>query len=339
MEVEKRCTELVIQLEKAREEGETIILKNEVEMLLLRREDVLKDGWKEDSEEKINARMESSLLLAEVDERGSPVSVGNPHLDQSLASELGCTWIGGVQLDQSLNSSQDVASQTDLFAYELEGLKQAMADDSPQQRKHFFAIEEDECSLDIPLEVEEGEEEVVGDYGKHDEAVGETEGSLEEELRSSVLQEGGEELEITEGRDGSQQQELMKTFLREGKLGSPFCGKILGKEMLVYEVEGNSLFEREASMSKPSSVDCAVNTETSKEENEVPKKTFFSFVKSLLAWLLLLLALFTTFGAVRVDHKVHLPSTWILLYRLFGSSLPFPFISLAFDSNPRPFIN
>ena len=110
-------------------------------------------------------------------------------------------------------------------------------------------------------------------------------------------------------------------------------------EMLAYEVESYSPFEKEASTSKPSSVDCAVNTDTSIEGKEVPKKTAAGFVKILLAWLLLLLTLFTTFGAVRVDHKVHLPSTWLILYHLFGSSLPFPIIAVAFDSNPRPHIN
>ena len=326
LKVEKRCTELATQLEKASEKGEKKILENEVEKLLLRREEELKSGWKGGFEEKINVRIESEV--GEI-----PVPVGNPSLDQSLASELGCPWNGGVQLDQSLNSSQDVASQTDLFASELKELKQAMADDSPE-RKHFFAIEEDDCSLDIHLE-EEGEELVVGDGDKlgsalEGELVGETEASLEEELRSSYVQEGGDELESTQGSSKS-----------GGKASLPFCGKnnILGMEMLVYdsyEVESNSSFEKEASMSKPSLVDFAVNTDTVKE---VPKKTVAGFVKSLLAWLLLLLTLFTTFGAVRVDHKVHLPSTWLLLYHLFGSSLPFPIIAVAFDSNPRPHIN
>ena len=291
LEVEKRCTELATQLEKASEKGEKKILENKVEKLLLRREEELKGGWRGGFEEKINVRIES-----EVGEREIPVPVGNPSLDQSLASELGCPWNGGVQLDQSLNSSQDVASQTDLFASGLKGLKQAMADDSPE-KKHFFAIEEDDCSLDIHLE-EEREEEVVGDGDKlgsalEDEAVGETETSLEEELRSSVLLEEGHELESTQGRDGSQQQKLMKTFLREGMLGSPFCGKgeIHGMEMLANEVESYSSFEKEASTSKPSSVDCAVNTDTSIEGKEVPKKTAAGFVKILLAWLLLLLTL------------------------------------------------
>ena len=140
-EVEKRCAELAIQLEKAREEVEKKILENEVEKLLLRKEEGLTDKWKEEFEKNINGTTESPLQ-AKADGRESPVPFINPHLDQSFASGLGCTWNGGVQLDQSLHSSQDVASQTDLFASELEGLKQAIADDSPE-RKHFFAIEVD----------------------------------------------------------------------------------------------------------------------------------------------------------------------------------------------------
>ena len=38
LEVEKKCTEFAIQLEKAREEGDKKILEREVEILLLRRE-------------------------------------------------------------------------------------------------------------------------------------------------------------------------------------------------------------------------------------------------------------------------------------------------------------
>ena len=161
-----------------------------------------------------------------------------------------------------------------------------------------------------------------------DEEVGETETSLEEELRSSFLQEGGFKLESKQGRDGCQQLQ---------ELTSPFCGKssFPGVEMLVHDEDSDSSFLREAGIRKQSSVECAVNT----EERELPKKNFAGFVKSLLAWLLLILSLFTTFGAVRVDHKVHFPSTWLLLYQLFGSSLPLPFISVAFDSNPRPHIN
>ena len=341
LKAEKRCTELAIQLEKARDENEKKILESEVEILLLRREEKLKDERKEEFEENCDWTSESSLK-ADVGERESPVSVGNPHFhQQSLAAELGCAWNGVVKLALPLVSSQEVASQTDLFANELEGLKRAMADDSPE-RKHF-AIEGDDCS---PEEKEGEKKKVVVDYGKpgsalEDEADEETETSLEEELMSSVLHERGHELQSTEGRACSQQQESMKALLREGKLGSPFCGKsnILGMEMLAHKVESCSPFERETRTIKPSSVDCSVNTEAPSEEKEVPKKTVAGFVKSLLAWLLLFLTLFTTFGAVRVDHKVHLPSTWLLLHHIFGSFLPLPIISIAFDSNPRPHIN
>ena len=305
------CKELAIQLERAREEAEKMILESGVEKLLLQREKGLENGRQEESEENFDWKDKSPLLTDE-DEIQSPLSVRCPHLDHSL------------------HSSQDVASQTDLFASELEGLKQAMADDL-QEEKHLLAIEEDDCSLDINLEEGERQEEVVGYNGKvgnivQEEAVGKTETSLEEEMRSSVPQ-------------GDGHLESLKTFSRAGKASLPFCeiSNILGLEM--YDEESDSSFDREAYIRKPSSVDCAVNTETSTNEKKLPKKTIAGFVKSLLAWLLLLLTVFTTCGAVKVDHKLHLPSTWLLLYHLFGSLLPLPIVTVAFDSNPRPHIN
>ena len=135
--------------------------------------------------------------------------------------------------------------------------------------------------------------------------------------------------------------ESLKAFPRGRKASSPFCelSNIPGLEMLMYDEESDSSFDREAYIRKPSSVDCAVNTETSTNEKKLPKKTIAGFVKSLLAWLLLLFTVFTTCGAVKVDHKLHLPSTWLLLYQLLGPYLPLPTISVAFDSNPRPHIN
>ena len=325
------CKELAIQLERAREEAEKMILESEVEKFVLRREKGLKNGRQEESEENFDWKVKSPLLT-KLDEIQSSLSVRNPHLDQSLASELGCTLEEGFQLEQYLHSSQDVASQTDLFASELEVLKQAIADDLLEE-KHLLAIEEDDCSLDINLEEGESQEEVVGYDGKpgnimQKEAVGKTETSLEEELRSSFL-------------PGDGHLESPKNFSRTGKASSIFCDRsnILGLEMLMCDEESESSFDREASIRKPSSVDCAVNTETSTNEKKLPNKTFAGFVKSLLAWLLLFLTVFTTCGAVRVDHKVHLPSTWLLLYQLFGPYLPLPTISVAFDSNPRPHIN
>ena len=102
MEVEKRCNELAIQLEKAREEGEKKILEREVEILLLRREEGLKKRWEVEFEENLNWATTRSPLHVGVDERENLGSVENSHLDQSLLSELGSTWNGGVQLEQSL---------------------------------------------------------------------------------------------------------------------------------------------------------------------------------------------------------------------------------------------
>ena len=113
------CKELAIQLERAREEAEKMILESEVEKFVLRREKGLKNGRQEESEENFDWKVQSPLLT-EKDEIQSPLSVRNPHLDQSLASESGCTLEEGFQLEQYLHSSQDVASQTDLFASELE---------------------------------------------------------------------------------------------------------------------------------------------------------------------------------------------------------------------------
>ena len=91
MEVEKKCTELAIQLEKAREEGDKKILEREVEILLLRREEGLRKRWKMEYEENLNWATTRSPLHAGADERENLGSVGNPHLDQSLLSELGST--------------------------------------------------------------------------------------------------------------------------------------------------------------------------------------------------------------------------------------------------------
>ena len=280
-------------------------MEREIEKLLLRKEEKLEIRWKD----------EENTCLEEVG--GKEGLVGDPslHLDRSLALEMDCDWEvdGEVEQHQSFHSSQDAASQTDLFASELGRLKQAMEDVSLEER-HSFAIEEDDCALNVHLEEGEGQEEVLENTGNV-ENVDVMETSLQEELKASLLPDNVESMKEKEKRSGM--------------LRSPICDKSIVVSM--EEEEEDLAFEREVG---PSSVDCAVNTET---EEEISTKS--GSIKNLLAWLLLLLALFTTFGAFRVDHKVHLPSTWLLLYHLFGSSLPLPVISVEYDSNPRPHIN
>ena len=257
---------------------------------------------------------EENTCLEEVGGKEGLVGDRSLHLDRSLALEMDCDWEvnGEVEQQQSFHSSQDAASQTDLFASELGRLKQAMEDVSLEER-HSFAIEEDDCALNVHLEEGEGQEEVLENTGNV-ENVDVMERSIQEELKASLLPDNVESMKEKEKRSGM--------------LRSPICDKSIIVSM---EEEEDLALEREVG---PSSVDCAVNTET---EEEISTKS--GSIKNLLAWLLLLLALFTTFGAVRVDHKVHLPSTWLLLYHLFGSSLPLPVISVEYDSNPRPHIN
>ena len=96
------------------------------------------------------------------------------------------------------------------------------------------------------------------------------------------------------------------------------------------------LFEGGNVAGKPFTVDAAVNTDLVTEK-KIGRTNLL--VKSLLGWFLLIVVLFTTFGAVRVNHRIHLPSTWLLLYHLFGSSLPLPLTLVSYDSNPRPHIH
>ena len=281
-----------------------MILEREIEKLLLRKEEKLEIKWKD----------EENTCLEEVGGKEGLVGARSLHLDRSLALEMDCDWEVNdeVEQQQSFHSSQDAASQTDLFASELGRLKQAMEDVSLEER-HSFTIEEDDCALNVHLEEGEGQEEVLENTGNV-QNVDVMERSIQEELKASLLPDNVESMKEKENRSGM--------------LRSPICDKSI---IVSSEEEEDLSFEREAG---PSSVDCAVNTKT---EEEISTKS--GSIKNLLAWLLLLLALFTTFGAFRVDHKVHLPSTWLLLYHLFGSSLPLPVILVEYDSNPRPHIN
>ena len=260
---------------------------------------------------------EENTCLEEVDGNEGLVGARSLHLDRSLALEMDCDWEvnGEVEQQQSFHSSQDAASQTDLFASELGRLKQAMEDVSLEER-HSFTIEEDDCALNVHLEEGEGQEEVLENTGNV-ENVDVMERSIQEELKASLLPDNVESMKEKEKRSGM--------------LSSPICDKSIIIVSMEEEEEEDLALEGEVGLS---SVDSAVNTET---EDEMSTKS--GSIKNLLAWLLLLLALFTTFGAFRVDHKVHLPSTWLLLYHLFGSSLPLPVISVEYDSNPRPHIN
>ena len=224
----------------------------------------------------------------------------------------------------------DVASQTDLFAAELEGLKQDLADSC--------SVTTDE-EADFSMGIYSVEEKWQGGSPQGNEAeiliheqVGVVETCLEDELRTSIL---------PEDNLGLHNQEERKASFEGWEFSSPICGKrsVFGNETSLNDEKEDFLFESGEVHGKPIIVDTAVNTDMVTDE-KIDQTNLLVVVKSLLGWFLLIVVLFTTFGAVRVNHRIHLPSTWLLLYQLFGSSLPVPVTLVSYDSNPpRPHIH
>ena len=169
--------------------------------MLLRKEEKLEIKWKD----------EENTCLEEVGGKEGLVGARSLHLDRSLALEMDCDWEvnGEVEQQQSFHSSQDAASQTDLFASELGRLKQAMEDVSLEER-HSFTIEEDDCALNVHLEEDEGQEEVLENTGNV-ENVNVMETSIQEELKASLLPDNVESMKEKEKRSGM--------------LSSPICYK------------------------------------------------------------------------------------------------------------------
>ena len=224
----------------------------------------------------------------------------------------------------------DVASQTDLFAAELDGLKQDLADSCSVTTDEDADFSRDVYSEEVngrggSPQVNEAKILVQEQVG----LVGVVETCLEDELRTSFFPEDSLDLHNREERKAS--------FERWG-LSSPICGKrsVFGNETSLNDGNEDFLFEGGEGHGKLIIVDTAVNTDLVTEK-KIGRTNLL--VKSLLGWFLLIVVLFTTFGAVRVNHRIHLPSTWLLLYHLFGSSLPLPLTLVSYDSNPRPHIH
>ena len=226
----------------------------------------------------------------------------------------------------------DVASQTDLFAAELEGLKQDLADSC--------SVTTDE-DADFSMGIYPVEKKGRGGFSQGNEAeilihgqvgvVGVVETCLEDELRTSIL---------PEDNLGLHNQEERKSSFEGWEFSSPICGKrsVFGNETSLNDGKEDFLFEGGNVAGKPFTVDAAVNTDLVTEK-KIGRTNLLVIVKSLLGWFLLIVVLFTSFGAVRVNHRIHLPSTWLLLYQLFGSSLPLPCTLVSYDSSPVRYID
>ena len=160
--------------------------------------------------------------------------------------------------------------------------------------------------------------------------LGVVETCLEDELRTSFFPEDSLDLHNREER---------KASFEGWGLSSPICGKrsVFGNETSLNDGKEDFLFEGgNVAGTSITVVDAAVNTDLVTEK-KIGRTNLL--VKSLLGWLLLIVVLFTTFGAVRVNHRIHLPSTWLLLYQLIVSSLPIPVTLVSYDSNPLPHIH
>ena len=333
-EVDRICNKFKFQLEESREECQRKISEMEEENGLLRNELKMRELALKEAED----LFESQICIS-------------PHFEKvARESEvLGCNApsFGSVALEfekEDFNDELqpcvrlpsvdviDVASQTDLFAAELEGLKQDLADSCS-----VTTGEDADLSRDVYSEEENGRggspqvneaeilvQEQVG-------VVGVVETCLEDELRTSFLPEDSLDLH---------NQEERKASFEGWEPSSPICGKrsVFGNETSLNDGKEDFLFEGGNVAGKPFTVDAAVNTDLFTEE-KIGRTNLLVVVKSLLGWFLLIVVLFTTFGAVRVNHRIHLPSTWLLLYQLFGSSLPLPVTLVSYDSNPRPHIH
>ena len=326
-EVERICNQFKLQLEESREECQRKISEMEEENSLLKNELKMRELALKEAED----FFESQICIS-------------PHFEKvARESEvLGCNApsFGSVALEfekEDFNDELqpcvrlpsvdviDVASQTDLFAAELEGLKQDLADSC--------SVTTDE-DADFSMGIYSVEEKGRGGFSQGNEAeiliheqVGVVETCLEDELRTSILPEDNLGLHNQEERKG-------------WEFSSPICGKrsVFGSETSLTDDKEDFLFECEEVHGKPIIVDTAVNTDMVTDE-KIDQTNLLVVVKSLLGWFLLIVVLFTTFGAVRVNHRIHLPSTWLLLYQLFGSSLPLPVTVVSYDSNPRPHIH
>ena len=333
-EVERICNQFKFQLEESREECQRKISEMEEENSLLKNE----------------LKMRELALKEAKDLFESQICI-SPHFEKVAGESevLGCNApsFGSVALEfekEDFNNELqpcvrlpsvdviDVASQTDLFAAELEGLKQDLADSCSVTTDEDADISRDVYSEEVSgrggsPQVNEAKILVQEQVG----VVGLVESCLEDELRTSFFPEDSLDLH---------NQEERKASFEGWEPSSPICGKrsVFGNEKSLNDGKEDFLFEGRNVAGKPTTVDAAVNIDLVTEK-KIGRTNLLVIVKSLLGWFLLTVVLFTTFGAVRVNHMIHLPSTWLLLYQLIGSSLPLPVTLVSYDSNPRPHIH
>merc|ERR1719447_1761688 len=256
-EVERMCNQFKLQLEESREECQREISEMEEENGLLRNELKMRELALKEAEN----LFESQICIS-------------PHFEKvARESEVfGCDApsFGGVTVEfrkEDFNNELqpcvrlpsvdviDVASQTDLFAAELEGLKQDLAGSC--------SVTTDE-EADFSMGIYSVEEKGRGGFSQGTEAeilvheqvgvVGVVEACLGDELRTSIL---------PEDNLGLHNQEERKASFEGWELSSPICGKrsVFGNETSLNDGKKDFLFESGEVHGKPTTVNTAVNTD------------------------------------------------------------------------------
>ena len=329
------CNQFKFQLEESREECQRKMSEMEEENGLLRNELKISELALKEAEDLFESQICISPHFEKVARESEVLGCNAPSFGSVAVEFEKEDFNDELQPCDRLPSSVDVidvASQTDLFAAELEGLKQDLADSCSVTTDEDADLSRDVYSEEVngrggSPQVNEAEILVQEQVG----GVAVVETCLEEELRTSIL---------PEDNLGLHNQEERKASFEGWEFSSPICGKrsVFGNETSLTDEKEDFLFESGEVHGKPIIIDTAVNTDMVTDE-KIGQTNLLVVVKSLLGWFLLIVVLFTTFGAVRVNHRIHLPSTWLLLYQLFGSSLPLPCTLVSYDSNPRPHIH
>ena len=332
-EVERICNQFKFQLEESREECQRKISEMEEENSLLKNELKMRELALKEARDLFESQICISPHFEKVAQESEVLGCNAPAVGSAVVE----FWKEDLNDDSPLCVNHpsveltDAASQTDLFAAELEGLKQDLADSCSVTTDEDADISRDVYSEEVngrggSPQVNEAKILVQEQVG----LVGVVETCLEDELRTSIFPEDSL---------GLHNQEERKASFEGWEPSSPICGKrsVFGNETSLNDGKEDFLFEGgNVAGTSITVVDAAVNTDLVTEK-KIGRTNLL--VKSLLGWFLLIVVLFTTFGAVRVNHRIHLPSTWLLLYHLFGSSLPLPLTLVSYDSNPRPHIH
>ena len=281
-EVERICNQFKFQLEKFREECQRKISEMEEENSLLKNE----------------LKMRELALKEARDLFESQICI-SPHFEKvALESEvLGCNappvgsaivefWKEDLNDDSPLCVNHpsveltDAASQTDLFAAELDGLKQDLAGSCSVTTDEDADLSRGVYSEEVngrggSPQVNEAKILVQEQAG----VLGVVETCLEDELRTSFFPEDSLDLHNREER---------KASFEGWGLSSPICGKrsVFGNETSLNDGKEDFLFEGGNVAGKPTTVDAAVNIDLVTEK-KIGRTNLLVIVKSLLGWILL----------------------------------------------------